>query len=63
MADVNAIKGSIAYWNVNIPIQEWTDECPEYLRDVDHWDRTQLWVRDVDYELMSWEEVKKIVSM
>lgn len=53
----------VAYWNVNAPEQEWTDQCPDYLRDVDHWDRAQLGVRDSDYELMPWEEVRNIVRM
>ena len=55
--------GEIAYWNVNVPEQEWADECPSYLQDVEAWDRAQLAVRDVDYRLMSWEEVRSIVSM
>ena len=52
----------IAYWNQNIPRAEWSVECPDFLKDVDHWDQAQLAVKDADYELMSWDEVKDIVS-
>lgn len=49
------------YWNANVPLSEETDECPSFLRDVDDWDKQQLGTRDVDYDVMSWEEVSDIV--
>ena len=53
----------VAYWNTNIPEEDWTDECPDYLKGVDEYDEHQLGIKDEDYTLMSWNEVKTIVSM
>ena len=52
-----------AYWNVNVPESEWTDTCPDYLRDLDEWDKAQLAVKDADYKPQSWSLVQEIVSM
>ncbi|KAJ8606559.1 hypothetical protein MRB53_040859 [Persea americana] len=53
---------SFAYWNTNIPEEKHTKECPEGLRNLDADDTAQLSMRDEDYKLMSWQEVKKIIS-
>lgn len=60
---VEAAEGETAYWNANIPHDQWTLECPEYLAGVDAFDREQLGRKDSDYQLMSWQEVSSIVSM
>ncbi|KAI9654733.1 MAG: hypothetical protein M1831_005320 [Alyxoria varia] len=62
--DLNAPAKStdgIPFWNVNIPKEEWTDHCPDYLSQVDHYDQAQLAVKDDEYQAMSWQEVKVIV--
>ena len=53
---------TMAYWNVNMPSNEWTTECPDFLTDVDDHDRTHLATKDQDYSLMSWQDVQNIVS-
>ena len=54
--------GPIPFWNMNIPRQKWTQECPEYLKSVDSSDREQLGRNDAEYKLMSWQEASSIVS-
>lgn len=55
-------KTSIPYWNTNLPEDQWTDECPDYLLEVDDQDKAQLSIRDEDYELMNWDTVKQLVG-
>lgn len=52
----------IPYWNVNVPHGQWSVECPEYLANVDEYDRAQLGVKDQDYNLMTWSDVQNIIS-
>lgn len=52
----------MAYWNVNVPVEQHTAECPSFLKHVDDWDRAQLGTKDAEYGLMGWEEVGEIVS-
>jgi hypothetical protein len=54
---------AIQYWNFNIPKDEWTAECPEYLQGVDAFDTTQLGTKDEDYKLMTWSQVHNIISI
>lgn len=52
----------VPFWNVNLPRDQWTNTCPDYLLGIDHWDQAQLTVRDEDYTPMSWDEVKDLVG-
>ena len=52
---------TIAYWNMNVPEDQWTNECPEPLQDVDDFDREQLGTADSEYHVMSWNEVVDII--
>lgn len=51
----------VPYWNVNVPREEWTEECPDYLADVDQNDRKHLSVWDEDYHVQSWAEVQDVI--
>lgn len=52
---------AVPFWNTNIPPEEWTEECPDYLSGVDAFDQKQLRVKDSDYRLMPWSEVTDLV--
>jgi len=52
----------IPFWNVNIPQDQWTLECPFYLAACDESDRRQLSIPDAEYPRMSWEDVKDVIS-
>lgn len=53
----------VAFWNVNIPQSQWTDECPEYLQYAfkDHKDRGVLLTPDAEYQRQSWDEVRELI--
>lgn len=53
----------VAFWNVNIPEAEWTDECPEYLEYAfkDHKDRAVLLTLDPDYHRQTWDDVQRLI--
>jgi len=55
-------QADIPFWNVNIPADQWTIECPPYLAACDEFDRKQLGIPDQDYPRMSWSEVKDVIS-
>jgi len=56
-------KDAIPYWNVNVPEAHWTDKPSEALANVDQFDREILSIKDEDYHIMNWEEVKKVIRM
>lgn len=51
----------VPFWNVNVPREEWTEECPDYLADVDQNDRKHLSLWDEDYHVQSWAEVQDVI--
>ena len=53
---------TIPYWNTNLPKDQWTEECPDYLLDIYERDKVQLGIRDEDYDLMKWEKAKQLVG-
>lgn len=52
---------AVPFWNVNVPREQWTAECPAFLAGLDQGDQAQLGTRDEDYPLMSWQDVSKII--
>ena len=50
------------YWNINVPVSQWTTECPVYLVDVEDSDRRHLQVHDKDYRLLTWDEVRDLIG-
>ena len=63
IATSNNLRESIQFWNVNVPRAKWTDECPDYLANLDESDRRHLSLWDDEYEVQSWEEVTDIIRM
>jgi len=56
------LQSRIPYWNVNVPHDQWSVQCPDFLADVDDYVRAQLAVKDHDYDVMTWSEVQNIIS-
>ena len=52
-----------AYWNVNVPSDEWTIECPEYLCNQREKDVKILSTPDPEYKRPSWQEVRSLIGM
>ena len=50
------------YWNLNVPPEHWTEECPDFLLGEESKNVCILSTRDEDFRGMSWPEVKKIVG-
>jgi hypothetical protein len=50
------------YWHVNVPENERTEECPEFLRDLKPKDVGIISTPDEQYHLLTWPEVRKIVA-
>jgi len=53
---------SIPYWNVNVPQDQWTKECPEWLLGKDARDIEILSTRESDYQRHSWSTVQQLIS-
>ncbi|KAI1075799.1 hypothetical protein F5B20DRAFT_558684 [Whalleya microplaca] len=52
----------LPYWQVNIPEDERTDECPEFLRNLSVKDIGIISTPDSEYHVMTWPGVQKIVA-
>lgn len=52
----------LPFWNFNLSPNEWTAECPDFLRHVNDKDRRLIGRWDSDYERQSWERVQEIIS-
>ena len=53
----------LPYWQMNVPPDQRTEQCPRFLLDVSDKDRVILSTRDEDYRRSSWEQVKGIISL
>jgi hypothetical protein len=53
----------LPWWNFNVPVEERTDHCPEFLRDTTEKDMRYIGMRDAEFERFSWEQVVKLISM
>ncbi|KAI8932366.1 hypothetical protein NX059_010556 [Plenodomus lindquistii] len=51
----------LEFWNVNIPPELQTRECPDFLKDCGEKDRRIIGTRDEEYRMLEWEEVKEII--
>jgi hypothetical protein len=55
-------KEPLPYWLVNVPPEEWPNECPEALRDMSEKNIGILATWDSDYTRSTWEEVKYLIG-
>ena len=51
----------LPYWLVNLPENEWTDSCPDYLRDISARNQHLLSVANDKLSRYGWKRVKDIV--
>jgi hypothetical protein len=52
----------LPYWQVNVPEGERTAECPEFLRELSEKDRGIIGTRDVEFRVLTWAEVRRIIA-
>lgn len=52
----------LPYWQVNIPVDQRTEACPDFLLNVNDKDRGIISTRQEDYALMTWPEVRTLVA-
>jgi len=48
---------NLPYWQIGVPEEERTEECPEYLRNMKVRDLEILNIPDSEFSIMTWEEV------
>jgi hypothetical protein len=53
---------TLPYWQVNIPEQDRTAECPDFLKNLTDKDRGIIGTPDAEYRLQTWEDVCRFVS-
>ncbi|KAL4930009.1 GIG1 family protein [Aspergillus undulatus] len=53
---------SIPFWNVNVPRDRWTTECPTYLRNQSEKNVSILSTPDEQYQRQGWDLVRQIVE-
>ncbi|RYO91293.1 hypothetical protein DL766_002036 [Monosporascus sp. MC13-8B] len=53
---------TVPYWQVNVPDEERTNECPEFLRNLSVKDVGIISTPDSQYRAATWEEVQKLVQ-
>ncbi|KAF2418681.1 hypothetical protein EJ08DRAFT_643002 [Tothia fuscella] len=52
----------ISWWNFNIPHEERTKECPDFLVGSSEKDMRLIGKWDADHESLTWDEVKELIS-
>lgn len=57
------VKPQLPYWQINVPPERRTDDCPPFLRNISDKDKSILATWDRDYERTSWEEVKTFIGL
>jgi hypothetical protein len=51
----------LPYWQVNVPEDKRTEECPEFLRTLSAKDKGIISTPDEEYHISTWPEVRKLV--
>jgi hypothetical protein len=52
----------LEWWNCNLPQEQWTIECPASLQYASEKDRGIIGSSQADFQQMSWDEVKNLIS-
>jgi hypothetical protein len=55
-------ENNLPFWLVNIPRSQWPAECPEFLNVCSEKDKDIIGTSDEAYTLLTWDEVKEVVS-
>jgi hypothetical protein len=53
---------STRYWNVNLPKEQWMEQCPEYLVGQCQKNIRILSTKNEDFKRLSWIEVQDLAS-
>lgn len=53
---------SLPFWKVNVPREQRPAECPDFLKDISEKDEGIIGTPDEEYTLLSWQEVRELVS-
>ncbi|KAF5254222.1 hypothetical protein FANTH_954 [Fusarium anthophilum] len=53
---------TVPFWNMNIPEDQRTEECPDFLQGVHKKDQGILSTPDQEYHIFSWAEVRDIIQ-
>lgn len=51
----------LPYWQVNVPAEQRSSECPDFLRDANEKDQKILATPDSDFRRLSWPEVQALI--
>ncbi|RMD42223.1 hypothetical protein DV735_g2862, partial [Chaetothyriales sp. CBS 134920] len=51
------------YWNVNVPEDQWTETCPDFLLGISENNQAVLSTRDEDYQPRAWTAVRHLISV
>ncbi|KAH8675773.1 hypothetical protein BX600DRAFT_185173 [Xylariales sp. PMI_506] len=54
--------GNLPYWQVNVPGEERTEQCPDFLADLKPKDIGIISTPDAEYKFFSWPDVQKIIA-
>ncbi|KAJ2990615.1 hypothetical protein NUW58_g2856 [Xylaria curta] len=58
---MGSLGAGLPYWQVNVPEDERTEECPDFLRAVNAKDKGILSTPDEEYHVNTWPEVQKLI--
>jgi len=53
----------VPFWRVNVPRDQWPTWCPDFLEDMSEKDKKIIGTPDEEYQVLTWAEVKELVSM
>ncbi|KAH7256943.1 hypothetical protein BKA59DRAFT_522297 [Fusarium tricinctum] len=53
---------TLPFWNYNIPKDQRTKECPEFLHNTNEKDQGILSTPDEEYHISNWDEVREIIE-
>ncbi|KAI0523658.1 hypothetical protein F5B22DRAFT_633793 [Xylaria bambusicola] len=58
---MGSLSAELPYWQVNVPEDERTDECPDFLCVLTAKDKGIISTPDTEYRLSTWPEVQKLI--
>ncbi|KAI0099901.1 hypothetical protein GGR51DRAFT_380795 [Nemania sp. FL0031] len=58
---MGSLNKELPYWQVNVPEDKRTEECPDFLRAVNAKDRGILSTPDEEYHVTTWPEAQKLI--
>lgn len=53
----------LPFWLVNVPRDQWPDECPAFLAECGEKDRRIIGTPDHEYKMSTWDQVREWVGM